>query len=380
MEQDFYKLLGVSRDADVTEIKKAYRNLARKYHPDKNHGDPEAEEMFKAVSVAYEVLSDPEKRSKYDQFGIDGLRQSAGGSGWGAGQGDGSFEFNLSDLFESFFGSGFSSTFTNQQQPSNDAQAELAIPLSEAAFGATKTIDLKMYRGCKNCAGSGAAPSTSPVTCATCSGSGIIQELRQTFFGQMTTQSVCPTCSGLGSTIPNPCNSCNGTGVTLEDVELELTIPAGVETGSRLRLPGQGPAGYRGTAPGDLYVLITVLADPKYERHGNDLVGTQDISFLSAIFGTTIEIETLDGVEVLQIPPGTQSGEMFQLKNRGMGKLRGRNRGHLFIYLNVIIPSAKDLTEEQKELLKQYGQMNGENITEAQEHHSLFEKVKHIFS
>ena len=378
MNTDFYELLGVSRNADSAELKKAYRALARKYHPDANQGDPESEEMFKAISVAYEVLSDPEKRAKYDQFGLDGLRSDGGFSS----QSGGSFDFNLADLFESFFGGqGFTpSGFGGGARGSNDVQAQVEVTLSEAAHGAIKTISVDLSRTCNTCSGSGSKPGTSPQTCTNCSGSGIVQEVKQTFFGQMMTQSACQVCGGYGSIVYDPCQDCQGNGTIMQDVDLEITIPAGVETGSRLRLTGQGPAGYRGTPPGDLYVAIIVEPHDRFERHGDDLVGVQEISFLSAIFGTTIDIETLDNVETLHIPPGTKSGEVFRLRNHGMGRLRGRGRGDILIYVNVNIPSAKDLNSEQKELLKKYGELSGQTVEEIHEHPSLFEKVKRAFT
>ncbi len=377
MDKDFYELLGVSRSADPTEIKKAYRNLARKYHPDANGGDEQAEEMFKAISVAYEVLSDPEKKARYDQYGINGLRGDAGFNS----QGGGSFDFNLSDLFESFFGGqGFSSGFTRNSQGSNDVQAQVEITLSEAAFGVTKAVELKLDRACNVCFGSGAKEGSSPITCSICSGSGVTQELRQSFFGQMMVQNVCSTCSGFGSIIEHPCESCSGSGVSIQDLTLEVNIPAGVETGSRLRLSGQGPAGPRGSSPGDLYVSIFVEVDDSFERHGDDLVGVQNISFLSAIFGINIPVKTLDGNEMLHVPPGSKSGDIFKLHGQGMGRLRGRGRGDILIYINVDIPSVKDLTEEQKQLLKDFAQSTGEEIDESNVNHTLFEKVKRAFS
>lgn len=377
MNTDLYEVLGVSKNADAAEIKKAYRQAARQHHPDANQGSTESEEKFKEISVAYEVLSDPEKRARYDQFGIDGLRGNAGGFS----QDGGSFDFNLSDLFESFFGGqGFTSGFSQNRRTSNDVQFQTDVTLSEAAFGATKTIDLELDRACRTCSGSGAKPGTSPTTCTTCSGAGMIQEVKQTFFGQMMAQSPCPTCAGYGTIIEQPCETCRGNGAINEEVTMEITIPPGVETGSRLRLTGQGPAGLRGMPAGDLYVLINVQPDPRFERHGDDLVGVRDISFLSAIFGTTIDIETLDNVETLHIPQGTKSGEVFRLRNHGMGRLRGRGRGDLLIYVNVTIPSAKKLNDEQKELLKQYGAASGEEVIEVHEHPSLFEKVKRAFT
>lgn len=378
MNTDFYELLGVPRTADAQQIKKAYRALARQYHPDANPGDAQAEEMFKAISVAYEVLSDPDKRAQYDQFGIDGLRQ---GAGFGQ-QGAGGFEFNLSDLFESFFGSaGFGgSPFGSQSRNTYDSQIQVDVTLSEACFGATKTIDLSLERPCITCSGSGAEPGTSPSTCATCAGAGAIQQMRQTLFGQMMSTSPCPTCSGYGTVIETPCSTCRSSGVVEQDVSLEVTIPGGVETGSRLRLSGQGPSGMRGAPAGDLYVIVNVQPDERFERHGDDLVSVQEITVLQAIFGASIEFATLEDSQSLHIEPGTKSGEVFRLKNHGMNRLRGRGRGDILVYVNVAIPSSKDLNDEQQDLLRAYAASIGEEIDETQVHSSLFEKVKRAFS
>jgi molecular chaperone DnaJ len=380
MNTDFYELLGVSRDAQAQEIKKAYRNLARQYHPDANPGDPEAEEMFKAISVAYEVLSDPQKRAQYDQYGVDGLRQ---GAGFGGGAQNGTFDFNLNDLFESFFGSagfgggGFSG---GASSGTFDSQVQVDVTLSEACFGVTKTVDLTMDRTCQECDGSGAKPGSTPRTCDTCNGQGAVQEIRQTLFGQMMASSTCPTCSGYGTTITDPCDKCSSTGVTAQDVAMEITIPGGVDTGSRLRLSGQGPSGMRGARPGDLYVIINVQPDKRFERHGDDLVAVQEISILQAIFGASVDFPTLEDTQTLTIGPGTKSGEIFRLRNHGMHKLRGRGRGDLLVYVNVVIPSAKDLTEEQQEILKTYAASIGEEISEPHHHTGLFEKVKRAFT
>jgi len=373
MESDFYKLLGVSRNASPQEIKKAYRALARKYHPDANQGDPESEEMFKAISVAYEVLSDPEKKARYDQFGVDGLR---GSSGFG-GQGGGSFDFNISDLFEAFFGG--ASPFTTQAQGTSDAQVQVDVTLSDACFGATKILELNLNRPCEACNGTGAKPPSLPTTCETCAGAGAVQQLSQTFFGQMMTTSACPTCYGMGSIIEDPCQQCQGNGVYAQSHTLEITVPAGVETGSRLRLAGQGPAGPRGTSNGDLYVAINVINDERFVRQGDDLIKTQPISILQAMFGTEIECETLDGNEILHIEPGTQTNEVFKLKGRGMGRLRGRGRGDLLVYIYVEIPSAKNMSEEERKALENYADIIGEEIKEPQGASSIFEKVKRAF-
>lgn len=374
--EDFYVLLGIERNATQQEIKKAYRNKARELHPDANQGDAEMEEKFKAVSVAYEVLSDPEKRAVYDQYGVDGLR---GGGGFGNSQAGGSFDFNLSDLFESFFG-GAGGGFGGGQSNSNDAGVQVSIELSEACFGVTKEVAVRMDQTCGVCSGSGAKGNSQPITCGTCEGSGIVQQVRQSLFGNMMTQQYCPTCSGMGTLISDPCDSCAGNGVVVQDVTLEINIPAGVDNGSRLKLSNQGPAGFRNSAHGDLYVSINVKADARFERHGDDLVCVQEITFLEAIFGADKELDTFDGIQEFSIPGGTKSGEVFKLRGHGMGRLRSNRRGDLLVYVNVIIPAAKSLNDEQKELLKQYAVASGEEIKEPEGSGSLFEKVKRVFS
>lgn len=373
MNEDLYELLGVSRTASAEEIKKAYRKKAREFHPDANPGDSDAEEQFKAVAVAYEILSDPDKRAQYDQYGIDGMRQGFGS------QAGGGFDFNIADLFESFFGGGgFSSPFQSHQ--SVDAQASVSITLSQAAFGVTKNIDVVLNRTCSHCEGSGATPGTPVHACTTCNGMGAVQQMKQTFFGQMMTTSPCPTCQGQGSIVESPCAACGSYGVVATDLSLEITIPPGVDTGSRLRLSGQGPHAGRGGPPGDLYVVISVEPHSHFERHGDDLVMNQQISVISAIFGASVDIETLEGSHVLSIPAGTQTGEIFRLKNFGIGHLRGRGRGDILVHISVEVPSSKKLSEEQREALKQYAELSGEQVNENAEHKSLFEKVKRAFS
>lgn len=373
--EDFYVLLEVEKTATQHEIKKAYRNKARELHPDANQGDVEMEEKFKVVTVAYEVLSDPEKRSVYDRYGVDGLR---GGGGFNS-QAGGSFDFNLSDLFESFFGGNTSGFGGQSQSNSNDAGVQVNIELIEACFGVAKEISVTMNQTCVTCAGTGAKENTQPITCGTCEGSGIVQQVRQSLFGNMMTQQYCPTCSGMGTLINDPCLSCAGHGVTNQEVKLEINIPAGVDNGSRLKIAGQGPAGVRNTGMGDLYVSISVKADARFERHGDDLVCVQEITFLEAIFGAAKELETFDGAVEFTIPGGTKSGEVFKLRGHGMGRLRSSRRGDLLVYVNVIIPPAKSLSDEQKEILKQYAIASGEEINEP-EPSGLFEKVKRVFS
>jgi molecular chaperone DnaJ len=378
--EDFYVLLGLQKNATAQEIKKAYRAKAREFHPDANSGDLEMEEKFKAISVAYEILSDPEKREIYDRYGVDGFRGGNAGSGFSNAQSGGAFDFNLSDIFESFFnstGGGFSQ---NQNSQSNDFQVQISIDLKEACFGVSKDITLNMERACEKCQGSGANENSAPITCGTCEGAGIVQELRQSLFGQMMTQQYCPTCQGMGTIIEDPCNKCDSSGVTIQEVTLEINIPAGVDNGSRLKLAGLGPSGVRNTKNGDLYVSLTIATNENFERHSDDLVCVQEISFLEAIFGIKKDLDTFDGPQPLLIPGGTKTGEIFKLRSHGMGKLRSRSRGDLLVYVTVQIPASKDLTEEQKILLKQFAELNGDEIIEIEHSNSLFEKVKRVFS
>ena len=287
--EDFYVILGVERTATAHEIKKAYRAKAREFHPDSNHGNDEMEEHFKEISVAYEILGDPDKRARYDQFGIDGLRNNTGG--YSGAQSGGSFDFNLSDIFESFFG-GAGTGFSQSSNSNNDAQVSISIELKDACFGITKEVTLQIDQACEKCEGSGAKENTKSLTCGTCNGSGIVQELRQSLFGQIMAQQYCATCSGMGTLISDPCNKCDSTGVTKQNVTLEVNIPAGVDNGSRLKLSGLGPAGMRNSPAGDLYVSINVNQDSRFERHGDDLVCVQEISFLEAIFGASKDLET----------------------------------------------------------------------------------------
>jgi molecular chaperone DnaJ len=354
---DYYELLGVGRDASADEIKKAFRQLARQLHPDTNP-DPEAGERFKQVAQAYEVLSDPEKRQRYDQFGEAGVGAGAGGDPFGFGGGAG-----INDIFEAFFGGG--SPFGGRRGPSgpprgSDLELIVDLTLVEAAFGVKRAVDVRAPVECDTCSGSGAAEGSTPVTCAECGGAGQVQRVRQSFLGQMVSTSVCPRCSGLGQTIPEPCPDCRGEGRRTEARTYTVEIPAGVDTGSTLRLTGRGAAGPRGGANGDLFVHVRVAAHERFVRDGVDLHAEVPVTFAQATLGTELELETLDGTEALVIPRGTPTGTQLRLKGRGVPQLNGRHRGDVIAHVVVDVPT--DLTPEQEALLRQFAEERGDEV------------------
>lgn len=365
---DLYSLLGVSRDASADEIKRAYRKLARQFHPDANQTDPDAEEKFKEISLAYEILSDPQKRSRYDTLGTT---SATGRGAFGEGL------FDLSDLFDMFFGGDpFSTSFRNQtRRATEDAEARVAVELAETITGVTKTIALSMPVACITCDATGAAPGTQVQTCETCGGLGQIQQIRRTLFGQIASAGACPTCRGEGTIVPHPCPDCRGQGRVRGDVSVEVEIPPGIETGQRVRISGGGPAGVRGGEPGDLYVAVGVVEHPEFERHGNDLLSVRGIGVAQAALGTVLSIETLDGTEDLAVPPGTQSGRVFRLRNRGIPVLGGRGRGDLLVQINVVVP--EKLSDSEEELLRKLAEARGEEV--APPDRNFFKKIRSAF-
>jgi molecular chaperone DnaJ len=367
--QDFYEILGVSRSSTDDEIKKAYRALARQYHPDANPDDPAAEAHFKEVSVAYETLRDPEKRRRYDTFGPEGL---------GAAAGFGGAEFGLNDLFDAFFGG---DAFGRGRGPvgpprGQDAETVMDLTFEEAAFGAKRSLDLAMPVECETCSGSGAAKGTHAETCPTCNGAGEVRQTRRSILGQLVTSGPCPQCSGLGSIVPSPCPTCRGEGRHRGSRQLDVEVPAGIDDGQRLRLTGRGPAGPRGGAAGDLYVGVRLAPDPRFERRGDDLYALQRIALTQAALGTKLEIDTLDGPEPLEVVPGTQPGAVLRIRGHGMPSLRSGRRGDLIVQLDVEIPT--NLTSEQAELLVQFAELRGEDVTSPKDH-GLFSRIKSAF-
>ena len=361
-KRDYYEVLGVARTATDGEIKKAYRTLAVKHHPDKNPGDAHAEEKFKECAEAYAVLSDPQKRSQYDRFGHGGM----GGAGFDPG-----FS-NIEDIFDLFgFGDMFGSRTRTRSsvQRGSDLRYDLEITLEEAASGKEEKLRIPRLEKCEECDGRGAEKGTAPETCISCAGSGQTR-YQQGFFSVMRT---CPNCQGKGQIIRTPCKVCNGAGRTEKEKALEIKIPAGVETGSRLRVTGEGEAGVNGGPAGDLFVVLHVKEHDIFERQGANLYSAVPISFAQAALGTEIKVKTLDGEEDLKIPAGTQTGTVFRVKSHGMPTLGGRGRGDLFVAVTLITP--KTLTKEQRKLLEQLADVEDTAFTDE----SFMEKVRNIF-
>ncbi len=368
MKRDYYEILEISRTATETEIKAAYRKLAIKHHPDKNPDDHTAEEKFKEAAEAYSVLSDAQKRAAYDRFGHAAAGAGAGAGGFNAGFTNIEDIFDLFNLGDIFGGQRSSSTRTSAQRGS-DLRYDLEITLEEAALGKEEKLRIPRLEKCDECDGKGAEKGTEPEACITCGGSGQTR-YQQGFFSVMRT---CPNCSGRGQFIKNPCKQCRGAGRTEKEKMLEIKIPAGVETGSRLRVNGEGEAGVNGGPSGDLFVIIHVAEHETFERQGANLYSAVPISFAQAALGADIEVKTLDGEDNLKIPAGTQTGTVFRLKSKGMPALGGRGRGDLFVAVTLITP--KTLTKEQRKLLEQLAEI--EDIDFRDE--SFMDKVRNIF-
>jgi molecular chaperone DnaJ len=369
---DFYELLGVARNATADEIKRAYRKLARELHPDKNPGNKEAEERFKQVSRAYEVLSDPESRERYDRFG------EAGMSGSGAGD---PFAGGFGDIIDAFFGGG--SPFGARSGPSGpprgqDLEVVLDVAFVDAVFGSQQEVKVRSAVACEGCDGSGAAAGTKPVTCSECRGTGQVRRVRQSMLGQMVTTSACPRCSGAGETIASPCASCRGEGRIIKEVSLNVEVPAGIDTGQTLRLSGRGAVGPRGGAAGDLYVHLRVAAHDRWRREDDDLVTDVPVSIVQAALGTELDLETLDGVEHLVIPAGVQHGHEFTLRGRGVPRLTsgGRTRGRGNLRARVVVEVPTKLSGEEREVLRRFAELRGEDVTGE----GLVAKIKSAFS
>ena len=374
-KRDYYEVLGVQKGASEEEIKKAYKKMARKYHPDLNPGDKDAEEKFKEVNEAYEVLSDSEKKARYDQFGFAGVDPNfgAGGGGYGGGAG---FDFgDLGDIFGSFFGGGFGGgrrTNPNAPQRGESIRLSLAISFEEAAFGCEKELELDRYESCETCHGSGAAPGTSPETCPDCGGSGVVQTRRQTPMGVFASTAPCSRCGGRGKIIKEPCKDCRGSGMVRRRRKIQASVPAGIDNGQTISIRGQGHAGKNGGPAGDLLVTITVRPHELFRREGTSVLCEAPITFPQAVLGAELEIPTIDGKVKYDIPEGTQSGTTFRLKGKGIPALNGRGRGDQ--YVTVYIETPRNLNREQKEALKKFAEAVGENNYE--ERKSFFRKFK----
>ena len=361
-KRDYYEVLGVSKSAGDDEIKKAYRGLAKKYHPDMNPGDKDAEMKFKEVNEAYAVLSDSEKRSKYDQFGHAAFDPTMGGGGAGFGGFGGFGDFDFGDIFSSFFGgaSGGGRSRYNAPVEGDDVATNVEVSFEEAAFGTKAEVKFARIETCSECSGSGAKKGTTPETCSTCHGSGRVTVKQQTMLGYMQTQRPCSACGGRGKIIKDPCNECNGKGRIRINKRLEVNIPAGIDDRQNIILRGQGSAGINGGANGDLIIEVRVRNHKIFDRDGNNIYCEVPISFAEATLGAEIDVPVLGGgTEKFKIPEGTQSGTTFTLKNKGIADINTKRKGDLII--TVAVETPKNLNSKQKELLRAFADSLGEN-------------------
>lgn len=377
-KRDLYEVLGVSKSASDDEIKKAYRKLSKKYHPDINK-EAGAEEKFKEVAEAYEVLSNADKRAAYDQYGHASTDPNFGaggggfgGGGFGGGFGGGGFE----DIFESFFGGGGGRSYNpNAPRQGEDLQYSLNLEFEEAIFGKETTISYNREEECKTCHGDGAKPGTNPVTCSKCHGTGSLNVERNTPLGRVMTRQTCDVCHGTGQEIKEACPTCHGSGHTKDKHTVKVTVPAGVEDGNQMRLNGQGEAGKNGGPYGDLYVVFRVKASKEFERNGSEIYYELPINFVQATLGDEVEVPTVHGKVKLKIPAGTQTGTNFRLRGKGAPKLRGTGTGDQHVKVKLVTP--KNLSKEQTDLLRQFAQTSGMEVEE--QDGSIFDKVKDAF-
>jgi len=372
-KRDYYQVLGVDKSADEAAIKKAYRSLAKKYHPDMNPGDAEAERMFKEVNEAYDVLSDPDKKAKYDQYGHAAFEQGGGfGGGFG---GFGGMDFDISDIFSSFFGGGMGGQGRRGPVRGDDINVRLTLSFEEAVFGVKKEISYQRVQKCSECGGSGAAKGTSPKSCPTCGGSGRVRVQQRTPLGIMQTQKTCDACRGTGKIVEKPCDACRGGGYVRASKKLDVSIPAGIDDGQRVVLSGQGSDGRDGGTAGDLYIYVNVRPHPVFTRRGYDIFCEVPVSFAEAALGWEIQIPTLEGKETYKLPEGTQTGTQFTLRGRGIPVIRSTRRGNLYFTVQIEVP--KNLSSKQKDLLRQFDEScNNTNLSGKT---GFAEKLKNLF-
>lgn len=372
-KRDYYEVLGVSKSASADEIKKAYRKLAKANHPDLNPGDAAAEARFKEANEAYEVLSDDAKRAKYDQFGHAGVDPNFGAGGGGGFGGFGFEDFDLGDIFGSFFGGGTRGAASrNAPRQGESLRANLILSFEEAAFGCEKEISLNRSETCSHCHGSGAENDGGVETCSHCHGTGVVKTTHRTPFGAMSSTAACPHCRGEGKIIKNPCKKCRGTGKVKATKKLKVNVPAGIDDGQTISLRGEGNAGTNGGPSGSLLITISVRPHPFLTRDGNSILCEVPITFTQAALGADIEVPTLDGKVKYTVPEGTQTGTVFRLRGKGVPNLHASGRGDQFVRVNIEIP--KDLTQEQKDLLQKFAESLGERGYK--EHKSFFDKLK----
>lgn len=380
-KRDYYEVLGVQKGASDADIKKAYRQLAKKYHPDVNPGDKTAEEKFKEINEAYEVLSDPQKRARYDQFGHEQPGAGFGGgsysdfSGFGGGSGFGGFD----DIFSAFFGGGFGGGSGGRQRgpvQGDDLRYEVTLTFEEAAKGCAKDLNITRHEPCSACGGTGGKAGTQPQTCSACKGTGQVRVQQNTPFGRIQNVRACDVCHGTGQVIKDPCPRCGGAGQVRTTKRRTVKIPAGIDDGQVIRVAGQGEPGQRGGPPGDLQVLVRVRPHKYFVRKGNDLYCTVPISLTQAALGAEIDVPTLEQPVKYNIPEGTQPGTVFRIRGQGIPSLRGGVKGDLYIEINVEVP--KKLTDKQKDLLRQFeGSLTGR---EYEQKKSFFDRMKNAFN
>lgn len=379
-KRDYYEVLGVSKGASDDEIKKAHRKLAKKYHPDLNRDNPEAAEKFKELNEAYEVLSDKDKRAKYDQFGFAGVDPNYGAGQGGFGGGFGGFDMgDLGDIFGSFFGGGFGGSSSrsrrNAPQRGETLQQRIMLSFEEAAFGCEKEITINRTESCDECGGTGAGKGTSVETCSNCHGSGVVMQTQRTPLGMFQTQGACPNCRGTGKIIRKPCKKCGGTGKMRKSRTLKVNIPAGIDDGQSIQLRGQGNAGVNGGPSGDVIVTISIRPHPLFTRDGNNVICEIPISFPQAALGDTLQVPTIDGKVEYTIPEGTQTGTVFRLRGKGIQNVNGRGRGDQYVRVNIEVPT--HLTDHQKHLLRDFeASTTDENQTQRK---GFWDKVKDAF-
>lgn len=379
-KRDYYEVLGVSKTATQDELKKAYRKLARKYHPDLNKDNPEAAEKFKECNEAYSVLSDEQKRAQYDQFGPEAFENGGMGGGPGAGGFGGFGGFGgsgMEDIFDMFFGGQGRGGRSNNAGPQRgaDLRYDMEITFEEAAFGVEKEISLKRAERCEHCHGEGAEPGSKVETCPECHGSGYVRFTQNTMFGQMVNERPCSRCHGEGKIISNPCKECGGSGTVKKTKKLKVKIPAGVDNGSRLRVGGEGEAGLKGGPSGDLYVYLYVKPHKFFERDGTTVLCEVPINIVQATLGAEIKVPTLDGQVTMKVPEGTQPSKVMRLKGKGIPSLRGGGRGDQLVRMKVVVPTK--LTDKQKDALQKFADISKDNINP--EEKSFLNKVKDFF-
>ncbi len=376
-KRDYYEVLGVQKGASDPEIKKAYRKLAKENHPDLNPGDAAAEARFKEINEAYEILSDSDKRARYDQFGFAGVdpNYAAQNGGYGGGF-DGAFDFgDLGDIFGSFFGGGFGGGTRSRTGPQRGESLRMSqtVTFEEAAFGCEKEVSLERVEQCETCKGSGAAPGTSPETCSNCGGTGTVQQRRQTPMGVFATTSPCPRCGGKGKIVSTPCKDCGGNGQVRRRRTVKVSIPAGIDNGQIISLRGQGNAGKNGGPAGDLQIVVTIQPHQLFRRDGSDVYCDAPITFTQAVLGGELEIPTIDGKVKYDIPEGTQTGTTFRLRSKGIPNVNGRGRGDQFVTVHIETP--RNLTREQKDALRKFSDtLKESNYKERKSFFDMFKK------